>query len=126
MRREILLLLIVSALMLSFIFAILLHDLILSFIPVFLLFPLKKRYALPIGFTIGFLSFFAIYFVYPFDFVIRISNILGGIIGISGTIILILYPLLAAIIAGFGALLWSSIYTFLTNAPPYQDHKAIE
>ena len=113
MRLEFKIALISGSILLSFALAFFIHDLILSFIPMIFLYPFKKKYSMPSGFAIGFASYFAVYFRYNFGDVVRLSNILGGIIGIPGTVVLLIYPLLSGIIAAFGALLWSSCFDII-------------
>lgn len=115
MRLEFKIALISGSILLSFVLAFFIHDLVLSFIPMIFLYPFKKKYSMPSGFAIGFASYFAVYFQYNFGDVVRLSNILGGIIGIPGTLVLLIYPLLSGIIAAFGALLWSSCFDIMSG-----------
>ncbi|BCU67779.1 hypothetical protein HS7_12160 [Sulfolobales archaeon HS-7] len=79
------------------------------------LFLIKPRYSGIYGFAIGLLTSLSIYLLYSPSAVYQLSVRTGEIIGIPGSVLIILYPLIYAVIAGLSSLLFSGIYEIAKN-----------
>jgi hypothetical protein len=110
-HKQIILLVGLSAL-LSLLVSFFLKDAYFIIIATFPLILLKKKWAFTWGFLDGFVAFLLVYLQYSHEYIIRISGIIGSVIGLPYLVIIILYPLLAAVIGGFSGLLWSSILEY--------------
>jgi len=80
---------------------------IFAAIPLLLLKPKNSFIA---GFLIGIIAPLSIYVIYPINYVLKLSNILGNIVGFPAFIILIIFPLIYGIIMAISAAIWSGLY----------------
>jgi hypothetical protein len=67
----------------------------------------KKKYALLIGFLIGFLAPMSLYLLYPIGMIGKLSVVMGQIAGIPSVLAIVIFPLFYGIVIGLSALFWS-------------------
>jgi hypothetical protein len=67
----------------------------------------KKKYALLIGFLIGFIAPMSLYLLYPLGMIGKLSVVMGQIAGIPSIVAIMIFPLFFGIVMGLSGLFWS-------------------
>ncbi len=71
---------------------------------------LKPKLSSISGFLIGFIAPLSIYILYPIDDVIKLSSIIGSIVGLPTFVVFIIFPIIYGIIMSISAVFFSGLY----------------
>ncbi|AHC51962.1 hypothetical protein SUSAZ_08430 [Sulfolobus acidocaldarius SUSAZ] len=66
---------------------------------------LTRKYSVIAGFLVGFIASLSLYLLYPLGNVVQLADKVGGILGLNGVIVVLLYPLIYGIISLLTALI---------------------
>ena len=78
---------------------------------------LSRRYSGIAGFSIGIVSAFSFYLMYPVPSVTKLAGIVSQIIGLPSVALLVLFPLMYGLIGAVSALLFTGIREHFETRP---------
>ncbi|MDP8012180.1 MAG: hypothetical protein ACP5F1_02910 [Thermoplasmata archaeon] len=100
----------IVSIILSYIFVFFTPYALTAIIAAIPLFVFKPKFSSLYGFLIGFIVPLSIYIIYPFNYIVKLSNIIGSLVGFPSIIVIIIFPLLYGIIMAISSAIYSGIY----------------